>query len=182
MVSVSTRSVRDHVHGRLELTFEELGPLDLKNIARPVEAFVVKLGAGVPKGVPLAVTMPDLSIAKAPRLSLVVLPFANLGGDEREDYLADAITEDLTTDLSYLPGAMVIARHSAATFKNKPVDVRQIGEELGVRFVVEGSVRKLGDMLRVNVQLISCETNTHIWAGRFDQNVSDIGAGQEADS
>ena len=175
-----SRSVRDHVHGRLELTFEELGPLDLKNIARPVEAFVVKLGAGVPKGVPLAVTMPDLSIAKAPRLSLVVLPFANLGGDEREDYLADAITEDLTTDLSYLPGAMVIARHSAATFKNKPVDVRRIGQELGVRFVVEGSVRKLGDMLRVNVQLISCETNTHIWAGRFDQNVSDIGAGQEA--
>ena len=82
--------------------------------------------------------------------------------------------------MSYLPGAMIIARHSAATFKNKPVDVRRIGQELGVRFVVEGSVRKLGDMLRVNVQLISCETNTHIWAGRFDQNVSDIGAGQEA--
>ena len=164
---------------RLGLAFEELGALDLKNIARPVEAFVVKLGAGVPKGVPLAVTMPDLSIAKAPRLSLVVLPFANLGGDEREDYLADAITEDLTTDLSYLPGAMIIARHSAATFKNKPVDVRRIGEELGVRFVVEGSVRKLGDMLRVNVQLISSETNMHIWAGRFDQNVKDLGIGQE---
>ena len=175
-----TRAVRDHVQDRLGLAFEELGALDLKNIARPVEAFVVKLGAGVPKGVPLAVTMPDLSIAKAPRLSLVVLPFANLGGDEREDYLADAITEDLTTDLSYLPGAMIIARHSAATFKNKPVDVRRIGRELGVRYVVEGSVRKLGDMLRVNVQLISSETNTHIWAGRFDQNVSDIGAGQEA--
>ena len=174
-----TRAVRDHVQDRLGLAFEELGALDLKNIARPVEAFVVKLGAGVPKGVPLAVTMPDLSIAKAPRLSLVVLPFANLGGDEREDYLADAITEDLTTDLSYLPGAMIIARHSAATFKNKPVDVRQIGEELGVRYVVEGSVRKLGDMLRVNVQLISSETNMHIWAGRFDQSVKDLGIGQE---
>jgi len=129
-----SRSVRDHVHDRLELVFEELGPLSLKNISRPVEAFVVpvtRLGAA-----PVPVTMPDLSVAKAPRLSLVVLPFVNLGGDKQNDYLADAVTEDLTTDLSYLPGALVIARQSAATYKDKPVDVRRIGEELGVRYVV----------------------------------------------
>jgi class 3 adenylate cyclase/TolB-like protein/cytochrome c-type biogenesis protein CcmH/NrfG len=173
-----TRSVRDHVHGRLELVFEELGPLNLKNIPRPVEAFVAR--ATEPgEAAPAPVTMPDLSIAKAPRLSLVVLPFANLGGDKQDDYLADAITEDLTTDLSYLPGCLVIARQSAATYKDKPVDVRRIGEELGIRYVVEGSVRKFGDTLRVTVQLISAETNANAWAGRFDQNVSDIGAGQE---
>ncbi len=102
-----------------------------------------------------------------------------LGGDAREDYLADAITEDLTTDLSRLPGALVIAHHSAATYKGKPTDIRRIGEELGVRYVIEGSVRKLDDMLRVNVQLVSTETNTHVWAGRFDQNVRDLSAGQE---
>ena len=99
-----TRAVRDHVHGRLDLTFEELGSLSLKNIPRPVEAFVVRLGTEVPKAIPRTVTMPDLSIAKAPRLSLVVLPFTNLSGNQNEDYLADAITEDLTTDLSRLPG------------------------------------------------------------------------------
>jgi TolB-like protein len=115
----------------------------------------------------------------APRLSLVVLPFTNLGGDTHDDYLADAITEDLTADLSRLPGALVIARHSAATYKDKRIDIRRVGEELGVRYVVEGSVRKLDEILRVNVQLVSTETNTHVWAGRFDQNVTDLGAGQE---
>ena len=112
-----TRAVRDHVRGRQDLTFEELGSLELKNIARPVEAFVLRIAAESPKAAPVSASMPDLSIAKAPRLSLVVLPFANLSGDMNEDHLADAITEDLTTDLSYLPGAMVIARHSAATYK-----------------------------------------------------------------
>ena len=174
-----SQAVRDHVRDRLDIAFDALGPLKLKNITRPVEAFVLRLGTSVPKAVHAPVSMPDLSIAKAPRLSLVVLPFANLSGNENEDYLAESITEDLTTDLSYLPGALVIARHSAATYKGKPVDVRRIGEELGVRYVIEGSVRKLGEMLRVNVQLISAETNTHIWAGRFDQNVKELGIGQE---
>jgi adenylate cyclase len=140
------------------------------------DSLIVRL---MPKADPAPVSMTDLSIAKAPRLSLVVLPFANLSGNENEDYLAESITEDLTTDLSYLPGALVIARHSAATYKGKPVDVRRIGGELGVRYVVEGSVRKLGDVLRVNVQLISAETNAHVWAGRFDQNVKELGIGQE---
>lgn len=121
----------------------------------------------------------DLGIARAPPLSLVVLPFSNISGNENDDYIADTITQDLTIDLACLPGALVIARHSADTYKGKPTDVRRIGEELGVRYVIEGSVRKLGELLRVNVQLIATESNTHIWAGRFDQSVKDLGIGQE---
>jgi adenylate cyclase len=123
---------------------------------------------------------PDAGIAKAARLSLVVLPFANFGGNPDQDYIADAITDDVTTDLSRLPGALVIARQSAAALKDKSIDLRRVGEELGVRYAIEGSVRRLGDVLRVNVQLISTETNTHIWADRFDQEITDLAAGQEA--
>ncbi|HME22439.1 MAG TPA: tetratricopeptide repeat protein [Acetobacteraceae bacterium] len=175
----ASRAVRDHMREQLDLAFEELGPLNLKNIARPVEAFLLRLGAEAPKATRPATSMMELSIAKAPRFSLVVLPFDNLGGNPDEDYLADTITEDLTTDLSRWPGALVIARHSAAAYKGRPIDVRQIGEELGVRYVVEGSIRKLGEMLRVNVQLVSAETKAHLWAERFDQNMADLGRGQE---
>jgi adenylate cyclase len=174
-----SRAVRDHVHGRLNLEFTELGKVSLKNLPRPVEAFVVQVGAEVQDFGAQRVAILEPSIAAAPRLSLVVLPFVNLSGDPREDYLADVITEDLTADLSYLPGAVVIARHSAETYRSKSLDVRQIGEMLGVRYVVEGSVRKLADILRVNVQLTSTETNTHIWAGRFEQSLKDASTGQE---
>jgi len=131
------------------------------------------------QGSGVAPALPNPGIINAPRLSLVVLPFNNLGGNHNDDDLAGAITEDLTTDLSRLPGAFVIARHSAATYKGQSIDIRRVGEELGVRYAVEGSVRRLGDVLRVNVQLISTETNTHLWAGRFDQNIEDPAAGQE---
>jgi adenylate cyclase len=115
-----------------------------------------------------------------PRLSIVVLPFENLSGDPRDDYLADGITDDLTTDLSSVPGMFVIARESAYTYSGKAVDVRKVGEELGVRYVLDGSVRKLGEMLRVNAQLIATETGAHLWADRFDQQLNDLSAGQDA--
>jgi TolB-like protein/DNA-binding winged helix-turn-helix (wHTH) protein/tetratricopeptide (TPR) repeat protein len=114
-----------------------------------------------------------------PRLSMVVLPFENLSGDARDDYLADGITDDLTSDLSHISGAFVIARQSAYAYKGKPRDVRKIGEELGVRYVLEGSVRQMGSTLRVNVQLTSGETGAHLWSDRFDEEVSDLAAGQE---
>ena len=114
-----------------------------------------------------------------PRLSTVVLPFQNLGGDAKDDYLADAITDDLTTDLSQIGGAFVIARESAYTYKGKATDVRQIGRELGVRYVLEGSVRRIGDTLRVNVQLVSAETGAHLWSDRFDEAISQLAAGQQ---
>jgi adenylate cyclase len=114
-----------------------------------------------------------------PRLSLVILPFENLSGDAKEDYLAAGITDDLTTELSHIPGALVVARESAHTFKGKAVDVRKLGEGLGVRYALEGSVRRLGSTLRVNVQLVSTETGVHLWSDRFDESISELSVGQE---
>jgi adenylate cyclase len=105
---------------------------------------------------------------EAPRLSIVVLPFSNLSGDPSEDYFADGITEDLTTDLSRIAGSFVISRNTAFTFKGKAVDARQIGRELGVRYVLEGSVRRMGDTVRVNAQLIDAGTGAHLWAEQID--------------
>ncbi len=119
------------------------------------------------------------STTVAPRLSLVVLPFQNLGADPNDNLLADGITDDLTSDLSQMQGALVIARESASQFKSKPVDVKQIGTALGVRYVLEGSVRRIEDKLRVNVQLISAETGGHLWSDRFDEPTAAQGGGQE---
>jgi TolB-like protein/DNA-binding winged helix-turn-helix (wHTH) protein len=117
--------------------------------------------------------------AVPPRLSLVVLPFQNLSGDPKDDYLADGITDDLTSDLSHIPGALVAARESAYTFKGKAVDVRQVGQALGVRYVLEGSVRRIEDTLRINVQLTSAESGLHLWSDRFDERIADLNGGQE---
>ncbi len=117
--------------------------------------------------------------SEAPRLSLVVLPFDYLGSDPTDDYLADAITDDLTSELSHIPGALVIARQSAYAYRGKPTDVRKIGEELGVRYALEGSVRRIESSLRVNVQLISTETGAHLWSQKFDEAITDLAAGQQ---
>jgi adenylate cyclase len=113
--------------------------------------------------------------AEAPRLSLVVLPFTNLSNDPEQDYFADGLTDDLTTDLSHLPDSFVIARNTAFTYKGKAVDVKQIGRELGVRYVLEGSVRRLGEAITVNAQLISTETGAHVWADRFEGDRGKLG-------
>jgi adenylate cyclase len=120
-------------------------------------------------------TSVDDKLANATRLSIVVLPFENLSGDKEQDYFADGITDDLTTDLSHLPGSFVIARNTAFTYKGKPVDVKQIGRDLAVRYVLEGSVRRLEDKITVNAQLISTETGAHVWAERFDGDRSKLG-------
>lgn len=117
----------------------------------------------------LPVTQATEAASTSPRLSIVVLPFENLGGKADDDYLSDAVTEDLTTNLSRLPGALVIARTSAAVYRGKSVDIRQVGQELGVRYVIEGSTRRSGHILRVSVQLVSGVTGMHLWADRFDQ-------------
>jgi adenylate cyclase len=108
-----------------------------------------------------------------------VLPFENLGGDAADNYLVEGITDDLTGDLSHIPGAFVIARASAYSYRGKAVDIRQIGRELGVRYAVQGSARRAGPMLRVNAQLISTESGAHLWSDHFDQAISDLAAGQE---
>jgi TolB-like protein/class 3 adenylate cyclase len=114
----------------------------------------------------------------APRLSIVVLPFANLSNDRDHQYFADGITEDLTTDLSRIPDMLVISRNTAFTYRNKPVDTKQIGHELGVRYVLEGSVQRSGSQVRINAQLIDAETDAHLWAERFDRDTGDLFAVQ----
>jgi adenylate cyclase len=243
-----SRTVRDHIHCRLGLPFEAIGPLTLKNIAQPVEAFVLRLDPGAeeqfsddagdpakntkarprahfpsalvtglavllvcvaaatgwwlsrgptggpkaPEAMPIgeatqpsrpavtqAVAPPDVGLVNAPRLSVVVLPLNNLGGNGVDDDVVGGITDDLTTYIARAPGFLVIARNSAFTYKGKPIDIRRVGEELGVRYAVEGSVREISGRLRVNVQLVSTETGAHIWADRFD--VGRDGAGYGVD-
>jgi len=227
-----SRSVRDHVGHQLNLTFEALGPLTLTNIARPVEAFVLRLdlavtdaqspefgsggslpaaGAGwlrkvrrtpfaallallvivgigrwlagptpLPVVQPAKASLPDLSVAHAPALSIAVLPFRNISDSPEQDYLADGIAEDLATELSHIRGFLVTAHRSAFTYKGKSnLDARQAGNELGVRYLLEGSVRKIGDVLRVNAQLAACETGSEVWADRFDLPLGTLAEGQD---
>src|SRR6202040_1319878 len=117
---------------------------------------------------------PAIASIPAPRLSFVVLPFANLSKDPDQEYFADGITEDLTADLSRIPGSFVIARTTAFTYKGKPVDVKQIGRDLGVYYVLEGGVRRLGDRVQVNVQLIDTKTGSHVWVDHFDTERRDL--------
>jgi adenylate cyclase len=169
-----SRSVRDHVHGRLDLAFEALGSLNLKNIARPVEAFVLRPtttlksvertlvhGAGEP------LPLPD-------KPSIAVLPFQNMSGDPEQEYFADGIVEEIITALSCVRWLFVIARNSSFTYKGQAVDVKQVGRELGVRYVLEGSVRKGGDRVRITAQLIDATNGAHLWASRFDGLLADI--------
>ena len=123
----------------------------------------------------LGVSGADDKLINAPRLSIVVLPFENLSGDKDQDYFADGVTDDLTTDLSHLPDSFVIARGTAFTYKGKAIDAKAIGRELGVRYLLEGSVRRVDEKVEVNAQLISTETGAHVWADRFDGDRSKLG-------
>ena len=161
-------SVYEQVHGKVPVEFCDLGEQTLKNIARPIRAY--SAGPGPKVKTDRAAPPPS----SAPRLSLVVLPFANIGGDLEQEYFVDGVTESLTTDLSRISGAFVIARNTAFTFKGKAVDVKNLGRELGVRYALEGSLQRSGNRLRVNVQLIDAETGNHLWAERFDKPVADL--------
>jgi TolB-like protein/class 3 adenylate cyclase len=154
-----------------------VGAVILVLVAAGVAAWYVRGGA-VPNPVPLQ-TIAASTATPAPRLSIVVLPFANLSGDPKQDYLADVITEELTTSLSRIPGSFVVARSTAFTYKGKPIDVKQAGRDLGVRYVLEGSEEPSGNRVRVNVQLIDAETGAHLWADRFDANRADLLAMQD---
>ena len=154
------------VKARLNLAVGDLGEQNLKNIAEPIRVYSLEVGMpGQPK--PVGASTP-------PHLSIVVLPFANLGGDAEQEYFVDGVTESLTTDLSRISGSFVIGRHTAFSYKGKSVDLKQIGRELGVRYVLEGSVQRGGSRLRVNVQLIDAETGNHLWAERFDKPLADL--------
>jgi adenylate cyclase len=168
-------TVRDHIGERLPYAFEDMGEQSVKNIARTVRVYAWCLHAV--DDLPTAMVPHTFSTSQtpvAPRLSIVVLPFTNLSSDREQQYFADGITEDVTTDLSQIPDMFVISRNTAFTYRDKPVDTKQIGRELGVRYVLEGSVRRSGSRVRVNAQLIDTETSAHLWAERFDQNVGDL--------
>lgn len=181
---VVSRAVREAVEGRLKVTLHALGDLTLKNIARPIRAFRVEWSAEdwaatEVASAPASSGQASLHVAapqelSPPRLSIVVLPFANIGRDPEEDYFVDGVTESLTTDLSRMSSMVVIARNTAFTYKGKAIDVKQIGHELGVRYVLEGSVQRRGNRMRVSAQLIDAETGNHLWAERFDKPVADL--------
>jgi adenylate cyclase len=168
-----SRVVRDQVRDKLDFCFEDLGEQRVKNIVRPVRVYRVRDGVELPASTAPPAKAVHQPVA-APRLSIVVLPFANLDTDPEQQYFADGITEDLTTDLSRLANMFVISRNTAFTYRNKPVDTKQIGRDLGVRYLLEGSVRRLGNRIRVNAQLIDVETDVHLWAERFDRDADDL--------
>jgi TolB-like protein/class 3 adenylate cyclase/Flp pilus assembly protein TadD len=161
----------EQVRDKVKEEFVDLGEKGLKNIARPMRVYAIKTSAESRTPAPHAL-LPEKQ--GPPRLSIVVLPFANLGGDPEQDYFVDGVTESLTTDLSRLGGSFVIGRHTAFSYKGKALDLRQIGRELNVRYVLEGSVQRAGNRMRINVQLVDAESGNHLWAERFDKPVADF--------
>jgi adenylate cyclase len=175
-----SRVVRDQVRDKLAFAFEDLGEQSVKNIARPVRVYALRPEAIADLAAARVPPIPSISQpAVAPRRSIVVLPFANLGNDPEQQYFADGITEDLTTDLSRIADMVVISRNTAFTYQGKRINTREIGRELGVRYVLEGSVRRSGNQIRINAQLIDAERDAHLWAERFNGNASDLFALQD---
>jgi adenylate cyclase len=168
--------VHEEVYRKLELAFEDLGEHELKNIAARVRVYRVRTdGAGTAAG-------PAPALAPAPgsaKPSILVLPFANLSGAPEQEYFADGLTEDILTDLSRFRELVVISRNTSFKFKGQAVDVKKVARELGVQYVVEGSVRKAGNRVRVTVQLIDAESDHHVWAERYDRDLEDIFAIQD---
>jgi adenylate cyclase len=208
-----SRTVYEHVQGKIPVAFEDTGERQLKNIEEPVRVYRIHVpgAASAPKPVRQAATtarrrrivsgvVVSLVViaavaawwtsprffpgrravdTEAPRLSIVVLPFTNLSGDPNQDYFADGITEDLTTDLSRLAGSLVISRNTAFTFKGRVVDARQIGRELGVRYVLEGSARRMGRSVRINAQLVDAGTGGQLWAEQIDVDQGTLATSQD---
>jgi TolB-like protein/class 3 adenylate cyclase len=165
--------VHDQVRDKLNLAFDDLGDHALKNIARPLRVYLVRQGGGErAPSAPLVETTPTLALPDKP--SIAVLPFQNMSGDPEQEYFADGMVEEVITALSRIRWLFVIARNSTFTYKGQAVDVKQVGRELGVRYVLEGSVRKAGNRVRITGQLIDVTTGTHLWADRFDGSLEDV--------
>ena len=162
-----SRVVHDQVRDKLDLAFEDLGEQQVKNIARPVHVWRIRLGAKPALSASAPLALPD-------KPSIAVLPFQNMTGDPEQEYFVDGVVEEITTAISRLPWLFVIARNSSFTYKGRAVDVKQVARELGVRYVLEGSVRKGGDKVRITGQLIDTSTGAHIWADRFDGALDNI--------
>jgi adenylate cyclase len=151
--------VRDQVRDKLDFAFEDRGAQQVKNIARPVYVYRIPVSENAPASAPLP--LPD-------RPSIAVLPFANMSGDPEQEYFADGMVEEIITALCRIRWLFVIARNSSFTYKGQAIDVKQVGQELGVRYLLEGSVRKTGQRVRITAQLIEAATGAHLWADHFD--------------
>src|SRR6516164_1303583 len=163
-----SRVVHDQVRDKLDVVFDDFGEQQVKNIARPVHVWGLRLGTKPASAAPSpALPLPD-------KPSIAVLPFANMSGDPEQEYFADGMVEEIITALSCIRWLFVIARNSSFTYKGQSTDVRQIGRELGVRYMLEGSVRKAGQRVRITGQLIDATTGTHLWADRFDGSLEDV--------
>jgi adenylate cyclase len=169
------------VRGKIEAEFTDIGEQSLKNIARPLRVYRAVIKSPLPNPPPPAgegsargarVGAAELPLPDKP--SIAVLPFANMSGDPEQEYFADGMVEEIITALSQIRWLFVIARNSTFTYKGHPVDVKQVGRELGVRYVLEGSVRKGGNRVRISAQLIEAETGSHLWADRFDGLIEDV--------
>jgi len=171
-ICVSAR-VRGDAAGKLDLAFEDLGEQALKNIARPVRAYRVAMERPAEAAKePVPLPLPD-------KPSIAVLPFANMSDDPEQEYFADGMVEEIITALSKLRWFFVIARNSSFAYKGRAVDIKQVGRELGVRYVLEGSVRRGGNRLRITAQLVDAATGNHVWAERYDRDLADIFAVQD---
>jgi TolB-like protein/class 3 adenylate cyclase/tetratricopeptide (TPR) repeat protein len=167
-------AAHDQVRKILPFAFTDLGAQQVKNIEEPVRAFAVSAkGASVIAGKSM-ISADQRPLALPDKPSIAVLPFQNMSGDPEQEYFADGMVEDIITALSKFKSLFVIARNSSFTYKGKPVDIKQAGRELGVRYVLEGSVRKAGGRVRITGQLIDCETGTHLWADRFEGSLEDV--------
>ena len=173
-VSISDDAHRQ-IRGKVDITFEDMGSQSLKNIAEPMRVWRVRMG---PSSSSATVTNPPTETAQPLALpdkpSIAVLPFENMSRDPEQEYFADGMVEDIITGLSRSKSLFVIARHSTFTYKGKAIDIKQVGRDLGVRYVLEGSVRKAGNRVRITGQLINAATGAHLWADRFDSQLEDI--------
>ena len=168
--------VHEAVRGKVDVAFDDLGPQTVKNIAQPVHAHAIRSEPAAPA---TTASAPPPPLALPDKPSIAVLPFDNMSSDPEQEYFSDGISEDIITDLSKIPGLMVIARNSSFVYKGRQISLRDVGRELGVRYVLEGSVRKAGARVRITAQLIDTTDDSHVWADRYDGALEDIFALQD---
>ncbi|XIA63315.1 adenylate/guanylate cyclase domain-containing protein [Bradyrhizobium sp. TZ2] len=171
-----SRTVLSHARDKVSFDVEDAGEQTLKNIARPVHVYRIIIDPSQ-RPATRKTEIPALALPDKP--SVAVLPFTNMSGDPEQEFVSDGIAEDVITALAHYPSLFVIARNSSFTYKGRAVDVKQVGRELGVRYVLEGSVRKAGNRIRVTAQLIEAGTSNHVWAERYDRDLADIFAMQD---
>src|SRR5690348_4209546 len=169
-----SRVVRDQVRDKLAFSFEDMGEQQVKNIVRPVRVHRIVLGEGPNASEPTTAVPPKPALALPDKPSIAVLPFQNMSGDPEQEYFADGMVEEITTALSRIRWLFVIARNSSFKYKGQAIDVKQVGRELGVRYVLEGSVRRAGQRVRITAQLIDAVADAHLWAERFDGSLEEV--------